>query len=947
MSRNSLDELSCSDTLVHQSPENALEDPLDEQNFSDSNQIDKISRDGENQFSDKPVDHTHSLPNGMQTGHSSETGKSQVEMRQHLTSAADKEAPTEFDQKVSLPQESLENSIIVTQNLSGRPRQRLGKSTIRQIINFQTDNLAYGPSHHDNSIKSEQYNYSDSTENSKYHSSQTLANASNEAATLSSEEAFKMKCKSEFDEFSMNPFDKPNIADIDEQEVPASDLAKLEAWLKTSPYRIWVTKYAAPEPHAICKYSDCRHVFTLKGNPTSSNIIVHLRRNHRQDFELFNMKLEKIQPLLNEFHEALPAAKKPFGLRRELLNFMCANELRINQLNFFIEAIIPFSTAEIPAFKKLFEYSGARSRNYISLRKELVSTMEKYEEQFNLQMRDTLRKSLNFNIILDMWTSSNEESYLVILVSFCPNLRRGRDRLTIRDVTTNGTPNVHIIDFVDLSQERHTGSNLKEVLLASLRKSSIGSKISSITFHNDSSDISMLSDLENDINGGPGVNKAGGLVKVRCLNHVINGISQDVVTAFEKSQSSLLFRIDRLTVILKRNVFIRNKMKEFTPKTIPRYNCTQFVSRYRQLSVFLKLTGPLKDFYLENRLDKRCQLTPDDMFLFCYEESEIAVIDIFLRVTRTFDEYTMLLQDEMLNNLPNGIEYCLQIDDFFRSCEAVKNGSTDDDHLRTVGFKKRPHSSVEHSVMKNLLSIIEDTYPKFQEYLRFALDEPGYWVAHLLQPFCKTMVLECAFDWEFRVNILDLSERYVEYYLLNVRNRVEKNRNRRIPKDSIGAALDPSSRSYKISKQLRRHNRKYRLNATDFRSEWELYLREPIQDNINYLDYWIANQDRYPGLFELALSFHYTKLSTAEIETSFSVNKRVLENCFSSSSTNLKRIMVLRNRLKCFGMGHGLQKREDVAVEQWIHDEETEPEITGDSPLYISSDSDSDFSEEE
>lgn len=39
------DELSCSDTLISQSPDSFLEDPLDGQNFSDSNQVDRVSGD--------------------------------------------------------------------------------------------------------------------------------------------------------------------------------------------------------------------------------------------------------------------------------------------------------------------------------------------------------------------------------------------------------------------------------------------------------------------------------------------------------------------------------------------------------------------------------------------------------------------------------------------------------------------------------------------------------------------------------------------------------------------------------------------------------------------------------------------------------------------------------------------------------------------------------------
>lgn len=954
--RNSFEEFSCTDTLVPDSPENVLEDPLNPQDFG--GQAEKIPRDDqphENRSPDKRGDHVLLPSDNTQAEQPSESD--QIKVIQRVSSAPGPATPTEVDHRVSIPQESNENSIIVSQNLSGRPLRRLGTSTIQQIINFPPNNLAYGPKHHDMSLQADQFydrTSSDSTEDSEGNTSLTSSNESHEGGTQSSERAFKSKYRFGFDEFSMNPFDKPDIAPAAGQNL--HDIEKLQTWLKASPYRIWVTKYVASEPYAICKYDNCRHVFTLKGNPTSSNIIVHLKRNHRQDFELFHKKLKGVQPQLSECGGVFSINKKPFGFRPELLNFMCANELRINQLNLFIETIIPFSSAEAPAFRKLLECSGARSHDYISSRKGLVSMMEKYEEQFNLQMGDTLRKSFNFNVLLDMWTSSNQKSYLAILVSFCPNLRRGKEKLTIRDVTTNGTPNVHIIDFVDLSQERHTGNNLKEALLRSLGKLSIANKLISVTVDSGSNNISMLEDLDNDIRGGLGVNVEKGLVKIRCMNHLLNRVFQDIMLGFEKSESSLLSRIDRLTVILKRNVFIRNKMREFTPKTIPRYNCTRFVSRYRQLSVFLKLTGPLKDFYFENRLDSKYQLTPDDLSLFCYVPFEMEALRVFLRLTRIFDEYTMLLQDDTLNTLPNAIEYYLQIDDFFKSCKEIKNGSTDKEHLRTLGLNRRHLSSVEPNVLTNLFAIVEDAYPKFQKYMSFALGEPGYWVAHILQPFCKTDIIKSAFEEEKQKKVLELCRRYVEYYISHSRDELKENRNHQALEDSAGGSLDRHRKTYKICKQLRRHNYKHRVNPTNSKTEWEVYLEEPVQNDVKYLDYWIANQGRYPCLFELALSFHHTKLSTADVERCFSVSKRVLENRFSLSSTNLKRTMILRNRLKCFGMGQYLPKVTDIPVEQWIQDEETEswteganrcPVGTAESPLYIPCYSDSDFSSDD
>lgn len=297
---------------------------------------------------------------------------------------------------------------------------------------------------------------------------------------------------------------------------------------------------------------------------------------------------------------------------------------------------------------------------------------------------------------------------------------------------TKGSSNAHVIDFVDLSDWRHTGESIRQALLAILAKYSISRKVASITLDNGTNNISMLHDLDNDIRGGPGVNKEGGMVKIRCMNHVLNRVFSDVMKRFEKDQQSLISRIDRLTTIMKNNTFIRKKLSAFLTRIIPKHNATRFPSRYRQFSTFLKLSDGIKNFYFENRLDSNYQLTPDDLSLFCYERAEMEALEFFLRLTRIFHEYTMLLQDDSLNALPNGIEYYMQIDNFFTSCEQIRNGSTDGKHLQNTGLKKKHLHCIEETSKCAVLSAVMDGYPKFQKYLEIALAETGYWVAHFL-----------------------------------------------------------------------------------------------------------------------------------------------------------------------------------------------------------------------
>lgn len=127
-----------------------------------------------------------------------------------------------------------------------------------------------------------------------------------------------------------------------------------------------------------------------------------------------------------------------------------------------------------------------------------------------------------------------------------------------------------------------------------------------------------------------------------------------------------------------------------------------------------------------------------------------------------------------------------------------------------------------------------------------------------------------------------------------------------------------------------------RIIERNVKTERELYLEELIDADIDYLDYWLDTQDRYSNLFNLAMSLYHRKLSTADVERCFSISKRVLENRFSLSSTNLKRTMILRNRLKCFGLGNNSPPVNDIPFEQWIEDDESDMYRVGNSMFFAS-----------
>ncbi|KAM3164006.1 putative transposase of the Rover1 hAT-like family [Lachancea thermotolerans] len=99
----------------------------------------------------------------------------------------------------------------------------------------------------------------------------------------------------------------------------------------------------------------------------------------------------------------------------------------------------------------------------ISSRKGLVSLLAQSEE-LDQQSRHALRHSTNKDLLLDIWTSTSQKSYFAVIVSSCPNLNR-KSPLMLEDITTGGKPSTHILDFVELSDERHTTDSIKTVSL--------------------------------------------------------------------------------------------------------------------------------------------------------------------------------------------------------------------------------------------------------------------------------------------------------------------------------------------------------------------------------------------------------------------------------------------------------------------------------------------------
>lgn len=189
-------------------------------------------------------------------------------------------------------------------------------------------------------------------------------------------------------------------------------------------------------------------------------------------------------------------------------------------------------------------------------------------------------------------------------------------------------------------------------------------------------------------------------------------------------------------------------------------------------------------------------------------------------------------------------------------------------------------------------------------------------MAHILQPHRKTDLLTRSFDQSFIEEVIESATSYVVNYCKTYAET----------SDIILRSKPVNANRVKKPKLLKKLSAYLDRNIAKFhhspKDEWKMYLEEPLQTDKEFVSYWLENQSRFPALCNLALAFYHTKLSTAGVESSFSISKRVLDNRFSLANPHLKRTMIMRNRLKCFNLRKKMPVAEHIATDAWSEDEE-------------------------
>ncbi|SCU87239.1 putative transposase of the Rover1 hAT-like family [Lachancea dasiensis] len=752
------------------------------------------------------------------------------------------------------------------------------------------------------------------------------------------EQQFKDTYGFDFRDFSMNPCLKPTLdTSIKDDSLNPKTAARFDNWLRLSPFGIWVTKYATSKPYAQCKYSHCQLQFKFDGHANTSNIIKHMKRRHKDDYQLFISLLGRDQnrktssaAIGNTFENSANgsasgsiATRKAFTMRKELAPFLNSKQFPQRQLNVFIDSLLPLSTAS--SFAQFLKACNFNNAEFLLTPDDLVLKLDEYYHEFQTQLKETLAATSMVNVILDVWSGTGNKMFVAIMVSFCPNLTLVDQVLKRESITAKTGPNVHVLDLLEVEESLRS---LLPLTIQTLSDYGIQSKVGSITLDAGSSNNPALADLPDKLRSSLQVDQPKSLIEIRSLSHTLESVAQLLIQVFQENYPLITSRIDGLTDVLESNILLRHKFKSYLHAATPLHANSFFgtISRYNRMCEFLKTEEDLKTFYSQNLGNDAYGLKAEHKKFFVCSTDEVAVLSIFLKTIAIFFDYIKLLENDSVNMLPNGIDYYLQVGQFFQASDRILSGIYEEQDIVICGLREEDMMSISEDARNNIFTIISTCGSFFNTQLEWVLQQGGFWVAHMLQPHCKTNRLSDNFDdRQFKEAVLQNASTYIEHYTkTNAATLSHGMMDNDIARGNPNRVTKPDSLKRRRA-ELDLTGEEALVNFTEHelgsRSEWASFLAEPAEESADFVKYWLKNQKKFPSLAKLALSLYNSKLSSNKVESWFHVGRDAIGEGISQATMSLKQAFILRNRLICFEPGHKLNFVDFVAAHQWATDE--------------------------
>lgn len=687
---------------------------------------------------------------------------------------------------------------------------------------------------------------------------------------------------------------------------PEQQLKNSSGWMERSSFKSHF-QFFFPQGRKVARCNYCGK--TYKEGESTGNLSKHITAVHSSVIR--EKKVFKLQTL-----DTLSKRSKSLRLTEALTRECNKNPATLETLLLITEGFLPFNFVRLNTWSYLNrKYAG---NSFIQSRSTLTKRVQHFRDYLNDTLRHNLKETTLVNVQLDIWTASNSQSFLAIMVSFAPNIlntellesvNNSKLLLNIRGEARN----THLLDFVSLGDKRHTGKNICDIFMSVMEEYELVDKLGTITMDNASNNgnfhVHLLYDHFNNLN--PTGHRMVGKVRfIRCASHVLNLQFQKVINNL--SQNSLFFnafkRIRKLAKIMRYSTAINSSLKTNKLPLIPYESPTRWLFTWNQVKVFLENYKAYKNWLNVIKEDGQDYLVNRIQDHMTFDSKTINLLAYFIECGKIFDYINRKFQDDEYNNLPQAVPLYYLLGHYYKSCLNVSTGKEIPKSNKGMDFSFLNGPSSLSSDEKNIvLEAINESYLCYQNYLSYVQANPLYYVAVMLDPTAKheqlykTMEID---EFNLRMNQV---KNFIRMYLNEQRNELNNSQLASTEPSVVGREED-YVRCFNVHEQpppTESYSPNSVYDDSESLEEWHQYQSEPVasgQSRIDAIRWWHANRRNYPSLFKLAMSLYYTKISSCDVERCFSLAGRVVRKDRARlNHRNVRTLMLLRDRFSNFG----------------------------------------------
>ncbi|XP_027114057.1 zinc finger BED domain-containing protein RICESLEEPER 2 isoform X1 [Coffea arabica] len=588
-----------------------------------------------------------------------------------------------------------------------------------------------------------------------------------------------------------------------------------------------------PNEELKCQCKKCGNEYSAESKSGTGNLHRHIKK-------CVKMTTKDIGQYL------ITSDKGALGTRNAQFSQDKFRELLVHAI---VRHELPFSFVEYEGIKNVLTYLEPQIKHIT--RNTAKSDIKKLHAREINRLGSELRGCPSrICLTSDAWTSIVTDGYL---------------SLTAHYIDSNWLLQKKILNFSYMPPP-HNGVALAEKIYSLASSWGIEKKLFSITLDNASANDSCVAILKNQLKLKNSLVCDGVLFHVRCCAHILNLIVQDGLKEIDKSVELIRECVKYVKGSQTRKLRFTECVTQTSldsKKALVQDVPTRWNSTYRMLSSALYYRLAFCHLQLS-----------DSNFRCCPSLEEWGRVEKICSFLQVFYEATNAFSG---SKYPTSNLYFPQV--FKIQLKLSEECKSSDDFMKRIGSQMFVKFNKYWSEFNLLLAIAVVFDPRYKfQFIEFSYNK-------LYGPGSNELV-------KIRNALFDVYNEYVRTFNISGASSSCSRGSNEVY--SHGAKDQEDNQSFDVLEEFDQFDT-FEFASSAQKSQLEMYLDEPRakrSSHINVLDYWKAQQFRFPDLSKLARDILCVPVSTVASESAFSLGGRILDQFRSSLSPQIVEALV-------------------------------------------------------